>query len=305
MCGELRITKPFPIHSYYLFLITTQEGSSKDHPLVWTPDETEASGSQEVCKHFEPRSFPINFAASRGKEKNINIKGGIILKLRNPFERWRSMLWSCPRAFHLQWYSCSLGKAQAKQFGALKRTNDSGWLSATRQDPPSSPEVVQFSKGSECGTGFKITHTREQTPFSLSASLTQVGSDSRNFRLCVLVSRNLKTSFLAHLWGATSVAAGLLKEAAGWVLILPLFCSLSRKNSLRANHVCMPPHAWACMTGEKQCCLLSWPTSGVVLLTLGDFFTPVWHLAVFLHYLSLETLRSIIFLSVKANVSTI
>ena len=39
-------------------------------------------------------------------------------------------------------------------------------------------------------------------------------------------------------------------------------------------------------------------------LTLGNFFTPVWHLAGFLYYLNLETLRSVIFLSVKANVST-
>lgn len=101
MRGEVRITKPVPMHSYDLFLIT-REGSSEDHPLVWTPDETEASGNQEACKRFEPSSFPINFAASPGKAKNIHIKGGIILKLRNAFERQRGVLWFCPEAFHLQ-----------------------------------------------------------------------------------------------------------------------------------------------------------------------------------------------------------
>lgn len=43
----------------------------------------------------------------------------------------------------------------------------------------------------------------------------------------------------------------------------------------------------------------------MVPLTLRNFFTPVWHLAAFLHYLSLEKLRGVIFLSVEANISTI
>lgn len=42
-----------------------------------TLNEHDAQGNQEVRAGFEIKSFPINFAASHGKEKNSNIKGEI------------------------------------------------------------------------------------------------------------------------------------------------------------------------------------------------------------------------------------
>lgn len=121
----------------------------------------------------------------------------------------------------------------------------------------------------------------------------------------------LKSSFLPDLCGASSATAGLLKEAAGRVLILPL--SFSFKEKLLESWACLhqsgltPLHAWLWMTGEKQCslCQLSWPTTHVVLFTLRNSFTRRRHLADFSHYLSLETLRGIILLPVKAKLSTI
>lgn len=198
-----------------------------------------------------------------------------------------------------------VGQAWAKQCGALKRTNDLCGLSATGQDPPSPSEVVEYSKGSECGPGFKISHTWQQTSFSLRASLTGVGSNSRNSWPCVLVSSNLNASFLADLWGATSAAAGLLKETAGWVLILPLFVLFQGKTpwELSVSAPLPTPDSGWLVRNNAVCCHGQLPTQ--YPLTLGDLFTPVWHLAAFLHYLSLETLTGIIFLSVKTSVSTI